>query len=117
MISEISKICIQCVEVVLKLGLLIIDLLVLLCSGRLKKSIIQSTEVILKVCFHIFQPLHHGLMHGVIDMMTKSVQTSVNLLLKTLPHSLKCIIHLLPICLKMRVEPGLHLLKLGIIDG
>jgi hypothetical protein len=39
------------------------------------------------------------------------------LLLKTLPHSLKCIIHLLPICLKMRVEPGLHLLKLGIIDG
>jgi pentose-5-phosphate-3-epimerase len=53
-------------------------------------------------------------MHGVIDMMTKSVKASVNLLLKTLLHSVKCIINLLPICLKMGVEPGLHLLKLGI---
>jgi hypothetical protein len=110
MIPEISKSCVQSVEVVLKLGLLIIDLLVLLWSGQLRKYIIQSTEVILKVCLHIIQPCHHGLMHSVIDMMTKSVHTSVKLLLKTLLHSLKCIIHLLPICLKMGVEPGLHLL-------
>jgi hypothetical protein len=114
MISEILKSCVQSVEVVLKLGLLIIDLLVLLWSGQLRTSIIQSTEVILKVYLHIIQPFHHGLMHSVIDMMTKSVQTSVNLLLKTLLHSMKCIIHLLPICLKIGVELGLHLLKLGI---
>jgi hypothetical protein len=50
-------------------------------------------------------------MHSVIDMMTKMIQTSDKLLLKTLLHSLKCIIHLLPICLKVGVEPGLHLLK------
>jgi hypothetical protein len=55
-------------------------------------------------------------MRGVIDMLTRSVKASVNLLLKTLLHSLKCIIHLLPICLKMGVEPGLHLLELGMKD-
>jgi hypothetical protein len=64
MISEIPKSCVQGVEVVLKLGLLIIDLLVLLLCEHLRKSIIQSTEVILK---HIIQPFHHGLMHSVID--------------------------------------------------
>jgi hypothetical protein len=47
-------------------------------------------------------------------MMTKIIQTSVNLLLKTLLHSLKSIIHLLPICLEVGVEPGLHLLKLRV---
>jgi hypothetical protein len=49
MISEIPESCVQCVEVALKLGLLIRDLLVLLRSEQLRKSIIQSTEVILKV--------------------------------------------------------------------
>jgi hypothetical protein len=53
-------------------------------------------------------------MHGVIDMMTKIVKTSVYLLLKTLLYSLKCIIHLLPMCLKVGVEPELHLLKLSV---
>jgi hypothetical protein len=51
---------------------------------------------------------------SVIDMMTKIIQTSVNLLLKTLLHSVKCFVHLLPICLKVEVEPGLHLLKLSV---
>jgi hypothetical protein len=95
MISGIPESCVHCVEVALKLGLSIRDLLVLLKSGQLRKSIIQSTEVILKACLHIIQPCHYGFMHGVIDMMTKSVKTRVNLLLKSMLHSLKCIIHLL----------------------
>jgi hypothetical protein len=43
-------------------------------------------------------------MHGVIDVMTKSVKARVNLLLKIMLHSLKCVIHLLPICLKTVAE-------------
>jgi hypothetical protein len=44
-------------------------------------------------------------MHGVMDMMTKSVKTRVILLLKTMLHSLKCIIHLLRIFLKWELNP------------
>jgi hypothetical protein len=47
-------------------------------------------------------------------MMTKIIQASVNLLLKTQLHSVKSIILLLPICFKVRVEPGLHLPKLRV---
>jgi hypothetical protein len=52
-ISEISKSCVQGIEVVLKLSLLIINLLVLLRNGHLGESFIQGTEVILKACLHI----------------------------------------------------------------
>jgi hypothetical protein len=53
MISEISKGYVQAIDVVLKLGLLIIYLLVLLLSGHLGESVIQGTEVSLKACLHI----------------------------------------------------------------
>jgi hypothetical protein len=62
MISEISKSCVQGIEVVLKLSLLIIYLLILLRGGHLGESVIQDTEVILKICLHITQPLRHGIM-------------------------------------------------------
>jgi hypothetical protein len=101
-------------DIVLKLCLLIMQLLILLGGGHLRESIIEGTEVILKISLHITQPLHHGVMHSIIDMMTKGVQTSINLMLKILLHSLKSVSHLLSICLKVRLKPRLHFLKLRV---